>query len=348
MCILDLRIVGAGYLFIHPHYDRTMSAGYNSSSIRNLNYPSSGFIIGVIITSCVCLLLGILGNVGVIIYNIFMNHTKTPTTYFVTNLAVSDIIVCCSFFPTWIVKSSQILGGREVGSANMICKISVSISGTSVALSVANLLAITIDRFIFISRPLKYPVIMTWEKTYFILSVVWVLCSIDAGILFFQNQDETDLIYCRTNSQTILAIDLFTFYIPVLTLIYLNYKIFKVARRQGRQVTSQPVRFASINSNRLSSGSNFTRATIRQLRLIKTFLVLLGMFLLCFIPYAVVKTMDIFHCTGGHCVPTSVYVCSILLVGVNSVCNPFIYGIRLKEYRNALRNCISKIYSVCT
>ena len=324
-----------------------MSTGSNSNSSAMPEYLSSAFVIGIIITSSACLLLGILGNVGVIIYNIFMNNAKTPTTYFVTNLAVCDIIVCCSFFPTWIVKSSQILGGPEVGSATMICKISVASSGTSVMLSVANLLAITIDRFIFISRPLKYPVIMTWERTYFMLTVVWVLCFLDAGILAFQTREETDLIYCRTNSELIFSIDLVSFYIPVVTLIYLNYKIFKVARTQGRKIRSQPIRLSSTHSN-TSSASSFTQTTMRQLKLIKTFLVLLGIFLLCFIPYAVVKTMDMFHCTSGRCVPTRVYVFSILLVGVNSVCNPFIYGIRIKEYRNAFRRAISKIYAACT
>ena len=325
-----------------------MISGYNQSSIPNPNYPSSNFTIGVIVASCACLLLGVLGNVGVILYNIFMNHTKIPTTYFVINLAVSDIIVCCTFFPTWIVKSTQMLGGGDEERTIMICKISITTSGTSVALSAANLLAITIDRFIFIGRPLKYPVIMTWKRTYFLLATVWVLCSIHAGILFFQSQDETDLVYCRTNSQTILAIDLFAFYIPVLTLVFLNYQIFKVARRQGRKVTSQPVHLSPNHSNSFSSGSSFTRATIRQLKLIKTFFVLLGIFLLCFIPYAVVKTMDMFPCTSGHCVPTCVYISCVLLVGVNSVCNPFIYGIRLKEYRNALRNAITTFYSACT
>ena len=319
----------------------------NYSNEPHREYPSSEFIIGIIIISCVCLFLGILGNVGVILYNIFMNHTKTPTTYFVMNLAVSDTIVCCAFFPTWILKSSQILDGEEMGSANTTCKISVAISGTSVALSLANLLAITIDRFIFISRPLKYPVIMTWERTYFMLLIVWVLCSINAVVLFLQDQDAADVIYCRTNSQTVLAIDLFTFYIPLMTLIYLNYKVFKVARRQGRKVTSQPIRFVANQANDLSPAFCFTRATVRQLKLIKTFLVLLGMFLLCFIPYAVVKTMDIVNCTSGHCVPIHVYVFCVLLVGINSVCNPFIYGIRLKEYRNALRHAISTIYNAC-
>ena len=323
-----------------------MSPEENDSSESVLQYPSSEFIAGVTITSCVCLLLGILGNIGVIVYNIFMNHSKTPTTYFVINLAVSDILVCCIFFPTWIVKSSQMLGNRDVGSTNMICRISVATSGTSVALSVTNLLTITIDRFIFISRPLKYPVIMSWEKTYFMLSLVWIVCSIQAGFLFFQDHDAEDVIYCRTHSQVILAIDLFTFYIPVITLVFLNYKVFTVARRQGRQVSVQPIRFPFNQSNNLPSG--FCRATIRQLKLIRTFLVLLGMFLLCFIPYAVVKTMDLFNCSGGHCVPIRVYVFGVLLVGVNSVCNPFIYGIRLKEYRNALRNAIFKLYSTCT
>lgn len=326
-----------------------MSIGQNQTSLHNLVYPSSESTIGVIIASSVCLVLGILGNVGVVVYNIFINHKKTPTTYFVVNLAVSDILVCCTFFPTWILKSSMILGGEVKGAESIICKLSVTTSGTSVILSVANLLAMTVDRFIFISRPLKYPVIMTRGMTYFMLSVIWILFSIGAAVIFFfQIQDAPDVIYCKTNSQAIIAIYLVTFYIPVAVMIYLNYKIFKVARRQARKVTSQPLHFPSNRSSSSLSRLSFTRATIRQLKLIKTFLALLGMFLLCFIPYAVVKTMDIFYLTRGYNVTFSVHIFSVLLVGVNSVCNPYIYGIRLKEYRTALHNAITKIYYACT
>ena len=320
----------------------------NNSTSNNLNsYPSPGFFIGVIIVSCVCLILGVLGNIGVILYNIFMNHSKTPTTYFVVNLAVSDIIVCCAFFITWIVKSSKIIGDRNIGSAKVICRIGVATSGTSVALSAANLLAITIDRFIFISRPLKYPVIMTWRKTYFILISVWISGFIDAGVLFFQTQDATELLYCRSNTTTIMTIDLVILYIPVTMMIYLNYKIFRVARRQGCKVENQRARVNSIASDTLPP-ANFTSTRMRQLKVIKTFLVLLGIFLFCYIPYAVIRTMNIIYCNGGHCIQSYVYVCSVLLVGVNSVSNPFIYGIRLKEYRIALRNTISKIHQAFT
>ncbi|CAB4004630.1 orexin receptor type 2-like isoform X1, partial [Paramuricea clavata] len=71
----------------------------NGSNSTDDYLPSLGFFIAMIIFASLCIIIGIIGNIGVIAYNIFMNHSKTPTTYFVVNLAISDIIVCLTLFP---------------------------------------------------------------------------------------------------------------------------------------------------------------------------------------------------------------------------------------------------------
>jgi hypothetical protein len=151
--------------------------------------PSLGFFIAMIIFASLCIIVGIIGNIGVIAYNIFMNHSKTPTTYFVINLAISDIIVCLTLFPPWLVEFVSILKSTSIMKHRLFCKIEMTTTFTCIALSVGNLLAINVDRCIFITKPLKYPGIMTWKRAYILLAVIWILAFINAKLTFFNTEE---------------------------------------------------------------------------------------------------------------------------------------------------------------
>ena len=49
----------------------------------------------------IAMIIGILGNVTVIVYTIFSNKEKTATSYLVGNLAFADLLMCLTFYPTW-------------------------------------------------------------------------------------------------------------------------------------------------------------------------------------------------------------------------------------------------------
>ena len=126
--------------------------------------PSLGFSIGMVLFNCVCIIVGVTGNVGVIVYNIFMNHSKTPTTYFVVNLEISDTIVCLTFFPLSLVKNISILGNIK-NNLKLICEFSMVSSCASIALSIANLLAITGDRYSYVHhKTIEIPNDYDFEK----------------------------------------------------------------------------------------------------------------------------------------------------------------------------------------
>jgi hypothetical protein len=46
----------------------------------------------------------VLGNIAVIIYNIFLNQEKSPSSRLVTHLALADLLVCLTVYPTKIVQ----------------------------------------------------------------------------------------------------------------------------------------------------------------------------------------------------------------------------------------------------
>ena len=198
----------------------------------------SGFYIGIILFNFLCIIVGILGNVGVIAYNIFMNNCKTPTTYFVVNLAISDIVVCLTFFPPWLVKYISILEGVD-SNFKLICKIGMTSSSASIALSVANLLAITADRCMFITKPLKYPKIMTWKRTHILLFVIWILAIANASFVFFNTDEIPELNSCRIKNPQQHVFGLINIFLPTAGLLYFNYKIYRVAKNQNVRIKSE-------------------------------------------------------------------------------------------------------------
>jgi hypothetical protein len=204
------------------------------------HFPSTGFFIALICFDCLCVIVGMLGNVGVIVYNIFRNHSKTPTTYFVMNLAISDILVCLTFFPPWIFEFISILTGKE-NNHKLICKIALTSSCTSIALSIANLLAITIDRCLFITEPLKYSRIMTWNRTYIFLTVIWLLAIVNVNLVYYNMEEVSGRrLSCMMKNKYLGKIQtIFNIYIPLVGFFILNYKIYKVAKTQRRKIRGE-------------------------------------------------------------------------------------------------------------
>ena len=54
-----------------------------------------------VVLKFIAMIIGILGNVTVIIYAIFSIKEKTATSYLVRNLALADLLMRLTFYPTW-------------------------------------------------------------------------------------------------------------------------------------------------------------------------------------------------------------------------------------------------------
>ena len=305
-----------------------------------------GFFIGIILFNCLCIIVGTIGNVGVIAYNIGINRSKTPTTYFIVNLAVSDILVCLTFFLPWLshVISIQFNTGSD---PFLICKIGFISSYTSVALSVANLLAITVDRFIFISKPLKHPRIVTWKRTYFFLVMIWLATIVNISLIFFNiEKGKVPGVTCQIRNIPRYISGFFNVYMPILCIFYFNFKIYKVAKSQRRKIRhhSSITDYASESTRATTATSAITeqKNRLKQIKLVKTFGIVLGVFLCCFLPTMIIAILQETVCNAA-CVPSGILLLSGMLVGANSAINPFIYSSRNKEYRTAYRQFFSRL-----
>ena len=307
--------------------------------------PSTAFFTSVVVLLCLAVSIGLVGNIAILIYNIFLVETKTPTTYFVVNLSISDIIVCCSFYPSWMVEFINILAGKD-SNAKMICIIGVATSGTSAALSIANLLAITYDRFIYISRPLKYPLIMTWRRTRIILATIWLLAIVNANLLLWNTQNGVRRLYCNIHPSVLPVYGVFNLFLPTIAILLLNYKIFKVAKTQRSKVRNSQGK-TNVNpptSTSLPNTTSSTRGNLqRQLELVKTFGIIVGVFLASTLPFMITATVEL-HVCRAYCIDTRWYIIANLLLGTNSILNPYIYGARNKNFKTRISHLFSRYF----
>lgn len=307
-----------------------------SSATQALYLPSPEFFGAMAFLRCVGIIVGVIGNLMVIFYNIFGSSPKLPTSYFVISLAFADLLVWCTSFPTWFIEFSSVRE-RVIGN-DLFCKIALITLGTGGSLSIANLLVITIDRFIYISKPLIYPLVMTWNRTYASLIIVWLLAVVNVSMIFFTTGTDTRYFYCTCPLIVVLVFVTLNVYAPFVGILMFNYKIYKVARNQRRRIKSE----SSSGTTSLSSVNDTRRRSYQkqQLKQIKTFAIIVGVMLLCILPTVLIIVVEKFICK--YCLPTSVYIVGVNIVGINSLVNPII-SVRSREYRNAFRNFFYKI-----
>lgn len=292
---------------------------------------SRSILIATVVIDLLCVIFGIIGNIVVTVYNVFLNINRNPTSYFVLNLAVSDLLVCGIYFPTYITQCVRILLGNTEDT-NLACQINLAITGASLSLSVVNIMVLTIDRYISITLPLKYPNIVTSRRACIALVGVWC-AGLTNGVLIFANTKSTGVpLLCEVDMIVSLGVTVVCFYIPLTATVVFNIKILRIARAQRRKIAAQATPCETSASTAVSP----RRHLARQFKLFKTFTVVFGCFIFCVTPLPVLGMTNLLVC-GGECIPTEVIIIAGIMAGANSILNPFIYGVRHEEYRRAFK-----------
>ena len=87
------------------------------------NTISNNVLLFSVVFKFIVMIIGILGNVTVMIYTIFLNKEKTATSYLVGNLALADLLVCLTLYPIWIVEFIRIILKIDIDQ-ELFCKFS--------------------------------------------------------------------------------------------------------------------------------------------------------------------------------------------------------------------------------
>ena len=304
----------------------------------------SEFLLSSIVFKFIAMIIGVLGNIIVIIYTTLLIKEKTATSYLVGNLALADLLVCLTFYPIWIIEFIQTILNID-SDQDLFCKLSRSTLWSFLFASVTTLLAITVDRYLYIVKPLKYPLIVTKRRVFLAISGVWLTtCCFFVVFLVSYTYDFRLRRLCDIKKIDIHHhfINKSIVYLPLTLIIILNIRILIVAEKQRKRIlaeTALPVTTSNGQpGNKMSAIHGFFRAH----KAVKTFSIVVAVLVFCVLIPNVVGPVLYYYCSDS-CKQMWFVVFHYEFYGINSIVNAFIYGMRHIKYRKGYRHILFKI-----
>ena len=294
----------------------------------------------------ISMIIGVLGNVMVIIHTIFSNKEKTATSYLVGNLALADLLVCLTY-PIWMIEFIQTMLNID-NDQDLFCKFSRATAWAFMFASVATLLAVTVDRYLYIVKPLRYLQIVTHRRVFFAVSGIWITacCIFVAWYIHIINPDIEFRSVCDIPDPfKIIAYFTSAFaFFPVVLIFSLNFHLFSVARKQRKHILAETTIASADNSTEESTNRmSFVLGFFVALKSAKTFAIVVAVLTICILTPTVVSRI-LNHFSTRPSMQIWFIVFHYELYGINSVVNAFIYGMRHVKYRKAYLHILFKLF----
>ncbi|XP_028411154.1 alpha-1A adrenergic receptor-like [Dendronephthya gigantea] len=288
------------------------------------------------------MIIGVLGNVTVIIYTILLCKEKTATSYLIANLALADLLVCLTFYPLWIIEFIQTILNIE-SDQDLFCKLSRSTIWSLLFSSMATILLITVDRYLYIVKPLKYPMTVTRRRVFLAISGVWLTACCLYVVLHvdYRRFNEKNRSLCTLTDSVKYSTEALI-YITLASIFILNFLILRLAQIQRKRIFDEAKIVSASNHNEQSGSMRVVFRLFQAFKEAKTFsFVITVLAICCFTPTIIGSLLKKF--CSASCQQMWYVVVQYEFYGINSIVNAFIYGVRHIKYRKAYRGIILKI-----
>ncbi|XP_024940029.1 dopamine D2-like receptor isoform X2 [Cephus cinctus] len=178
--------------------------------------------------------LTLFGNVLVILAVARERALQTVTNYFIVSLALADLLVAVLVMPFAV----YVLVNGAWSLPGFVCDFYIAMDVTCSTSSIFNLVAISIDRYIAVTQPIKYAKHKNNRRVWLTILLVWVISAAIGSPLVLGLNNTPDRIpdLCLFyNADFIIYSSLSSFYIPCIIMVFLYYNIFKALRNRARK-----------------------------------------------------------------------------------------------------------------
>ncbi|XP_069041697.1 trace amine-associated receptor 4-like [Lepisosteus oculatus] len=291
------------------------------------------FVLGTILVT-VC------GNLMVIISIAHFKQLHSPTNFLILSLGCVDCLLGVLVMPYSMVRSVETCWYF----GDLFCKIHSSLDMTISVASILHLNCIAVDRYFAICNPLRYQNIITTLVVAIFIGIVWLYSLLFGfGLVFFKGSlASTDELIISNScvGSCFIQFDkhwavlglLLVFFLPAVLMISLYVKILIVASRQAKVIKEISGTVVSQNGNKNKIKAN------RERKAVKTLSIVIGIYLLCYVPFSVTTVTDLFLIFSP---PVVIFDTLIWLGYFNSTCNPIIYAFFYPWFQKAFKIIIT-------
>ena len=225
-------------------------------------------VISILVSILVVLTAG--GNLLVMISFKMDRKLQTISNYFLLSLSVADFAIGLISMPLYTV---YILINRwPLGP--IVCDAWLSIDYTMSNASVANLLVISVDRYLSVTRPLTYRAKRTHRRAVLMITVAWVVSALlwtpwIIGWPYIEGkrtipEQECYIQFLETNKYITIVTAVAAYYMPVVLLCVLYFKIYLATekRQKGLAKLQANRQFKKVDSS--DDDATYARLAMRQ------------------------------------------------------------------------------------
>ncbi|KAJ8030451.1 Alpha-1A adrenergic receptor [Holothuria leucospilota] len=321
---------------------------------------------------------GIIGNMLVLIIFRHLKSRKSQVNSFILNQASADLmtsIFLISFGATLLARDSIFHVGF---GGEFMCRFwwSRFFIFSCFAVSTFNLTSMSIERFIAVVLPLRYPLIFTKRFTLSVILFIWIVAPLMQWIfpLALYELDHVTAS-CRFQSSWSFAVAgaisgvtlfLWEYFIPVIIMLVAYISILRTLKRKETQIqsfgqsantqsTSQPpapnnddtgnrssgIRFKVDNGNQATADrqppkSKSSSAQARRRNVTITLFIMFIMYFICWTPNQL--TFLRFNLGGPLDFNGFWYHFTVFMAFVNTCINPFIYALKHKQFQKGIKD----------
>uniref|UniRef100_A0A8C1TGU6 Adrenoceptor alpha 1Bb n=1 Tax=Cyprinus carpio TaxID=7962 RepID=A0A8C1TGU6_CYPCA len=304
------------------------------------------------------IIFAVAGNILVILSVMCNRHLRSPTNYFIVNLAIADLLLSTTVLP--VSATLEILDYWVFG--RIFCDVWAAVDVLCCTASIMSLCVISIDRYIGVSHPLQYPSIVTGRRALLAMLGVWVLSLVISigPLLGWKEPPSPDHTVCVITEEPFYALfsSLGSFYIPLIVILVMYCRVYVVAKRTTKNLEAG-VKTETMNSGEITlrihrgsqvhedagaagkgrahQGRNSLTVKLlkfsREKKAAKTLGVVVGMFTLCWLPFFLTLPIVAFNVSLRP--PETIFKIIFWLGYLNSCLNPIIYPCYSREFKLA-------------
>ena len=309
------------------------TTGNESTCFSSLN--PSAVKIGETVAYCLILVVSLVGNsfIAIIVYK--TQILRKPINFFITNMAMSDLLYTVFLFPWNLTKlhANSLLISGPLGE--VLCKLVPFLTHVSSRVSILSLVLIAVDRFRAVVFPLRYPFISS-KLCHFFIAVIWIVAMAICTPFLIANKlvEYPGQLACLTlwneafedpasHRRYLLSVIVVFFYIPIAILAVLYSIILiklKSKKTPGEQTFNAEQQRARRNRN-----------------VLKMAIAIVLAFVLCWVPLSIVK---FFSGDGFSCRISVYWSIALFTARINSAINPCICFIFSENYRRGLKRLL--------